>query len=156
MKRKKMGDTGGRRSRKREKFLCTPWYRLRLNPLTASFQSLFDEDIPNLLKYVCNVDIYDYMTYHRLGQIWCSLCTRMAFHSQSVNLLSKLACALGHGGRGCGDFPLAPIPTDREMEASVSVWECSSDVTGYTASSNNPAGTFATETQFWFHQDGAA
>lgn len=67
----------------------------------------------------------------------------MAFNNQSVNLLSKLACALGHGGRGDGDFPLAPIPTDREMEASVSVWECSSDVTGYTASSSNPAGTFA-------------
>lgn len=71
----------------------------------------------------------------------------MAFHSQSVNLLSKLACALGHGGGRGGDFPLVPIPTDREMEASVSVWECSSDVTGYTASSSNPAGMFATETQ---------
>lgn len=84
----------------------------------------------------------------------------MAFHSQSVNLLSKLACALRHGGGGegggDGDFPLAPIPTDREMEASVSVWECSSDVTGYTASSSNPAGTFATETRFRYHQDGAA
>lgn len=54
------------------------------------------------------------------------------------------------------DFPLVPIPTDREMEASVSVWECSSDVTGYTASSSNPAGVFATETQFRYHQDGAA
>lgn len=61
----------------------------------------------------------------------------------------------GRGG-GDGDFPLAPIPTDREMEASVSVWECSSDVTGYTASSSNPAGTFATETRFRYHQDGAA
>lgn len=83
----------------------------------------------------------------------------MAFNSQSVNLLSKLACALRHGGeggRGDGDFPLAPIPTDREMEACVSVWECSSDVTGYTASSSNPAGTFATETWFQYHQDGAA
>lgn len=75
----------------------------------------------------------------------------MAFHSQSVNLLSKLACAPGHG---VGDFPLAPIPTDREMEASVSVWECSSDVTGYTASSGNPAGMFATEVEFRYHQDG--
>lgn len=81
----------------------------------------------------------------------------MAFHSPSVSLLSKLACALGHGGGGRwgdGDFPLAPIPTDREMEASVSVRECSSDVTGYTASSSNPAGTFATETQFRYHRDG--
>lgn len=77
----------------------------------------------------------------------------MAFHSQSVNLLSKLACALGHG---VGDFPLAPIPTDREMEASVSVWECSSDVTGYTASSSNPAGMIATEAQFRYHQGGVA
>ena len=81
----------------------------------------------------------------------------MAFHSQSVNLLSKLACALGHGGgEGDGDFPLAPIPTDREMEASVSVWECSSDVTGYTASSSNPARTFATEAQLGYQQDGVA
>lgn len=81
----------------------------------------------------------------------------MAFHSQSVNFLSKLACALGHGGGGGGGWglpPLAPIPTDREMEASVSVWECSSDVTGYTASSSNPAGSFATDTRFRCHPDG--
>lgn len=71
----------------------------------------------------------------------------MAFHSQSVNLLSKLASALGHGGGG-ENVPLVPVPTDREMEARGSVWECSSDVTVYTASSSNPAGTFATETRF--------
>lgn len=41
---------------------------------------------------------------------------------------------------GDEDFPLVPIPTDREVEASASVWECSSDVTGYTASSSNPDG----------------
>lgn len=75
----------------------------------------------------------------------------MAFHSQSVNLLSKLASALGHRG---GGFPLAPFPTDREMEASVSVWECSDDVTGDTASSNNPAGMFATRAHFRFCSDG--
>lgn len=57
------------------------------------------------------------------------------------------------GGRvGDGDFPLAPIPTDGEMAASVSVWECRSDVTGYTASSSNPAGSFSTEAHFRFHQ----
>lgn len=69
------------------------------------------------------------------------LCTRMAFHSEAVNLLSQLACALGHegprGGWG-GDFPSVPVLTDGEMEASVSVWERSSDGTGYTASSSNP------------------
>lgn len=73
------------------------------------------------------------------------LCTRMAFHSESVNLLSKIACALEHGGggSGMGTSPWCPSP-QTEMEASVSVWECSSDVTGYTASSSNPAGTFTT------------
>lgn len=50
------------------------------------------------------------------------------------------ARAWRRGGAGDGDFALTPIPTDREMEASVSAWECSSDVTGYTASSSNPAG----------------
>lgn len=68
----------------------------------------------------------------------------MAFHNQSVNLLSKLACALGYGGVA-GTSPWAPFLTDIEMEASVSVWECSSDVTGDTASSNNPDGMFATK-----------
>lgn len=58
--------------------------------------------------------------------------------------------------RGGGASPLAPFPTDREMEASVSVWECSSDVTGDTASSNNPAGMFATKAQFRYDQDGGA
>lgn len=79
---------------------------------------------------------------------------------QSVSQLALQARvrarAWRRGGRGDGDFPLVPIPTDREMEASVSVWECSSDVTGYTASSSNPAGMFATETRFRYHQDGAA
>lgn len=37
------------------------------------------------------------------------LCTRMAFQSQTVNLLSKLACALGHGG-GAGSSPWCPSP----------------------------------------------
>lgn len=75
---------------------------------------------------------------------------------QSVSQLALQARVRATAWRGDGDFPLAPIPTDREMEASVSVWECSSDVTGYTASSSNPAGTYATETQFRYHQDGAA
>lgn len=56
---------------------------------------------------------------------------------------------------GDGDFPLAPNLTDGEMEASESVWECSGDVTGYTASSSNPAETFSTEAQFRHHQYGA-
>lgn len=50
--------------------------------------------------------------------------------------------------RGDGDFHWHPSPQTREMEASVSVRECSSAVTGYTASSSNPARTFSTETQF--------
>lgn len=67
----------------------------------------------------------------------------MAFHSESVNLLSKLACALGHGGREGGlGFPLCPSPQTEKWK-QVSVWERSSDVTGYTASSSNPAGTFS-------------
>lgn len=107
----------------------------------------------------CNVFIWFMLKpAERIDQIRYfshSLCTRMAFHSQSVNLLSKLASALGHGGGG-GASPLAPFPTDREMEASVSVWECSSDVTGDTASSNNPAGMFATKAQFRYDQDGGA
>lgn len=93
-----------------------------------------------------NADRYIYLVY---APEWPSTV------SQSVNLRSKLACALGHGGGG-GNFPLVPIPTDGEMEASVSVWECNHDVTRYTASSSNPAGTFATETQFRYHWDGAA
>lgn len=78
----------------------------------------------------------------------------MAFRIQSVILLSKLASALGHrgggGGRegGGGEVPLAPFITDREMEASVSVCQHSNDVTGDTASSNNPAGLFATSPHF--------
>lgn len=64
----------------------------------------------------------------------------MAFHSQSVKLLSKLASALGHGGRRGG----LALPRDREMEASVSVREGSGAVSGDTASSNNPAGAFTT------------
>lgn len=55
---------------------------------------------------------------------------------------------VGGGGVGDGDFPLASIPTDGEMAARVSVWECSTDVTGYTASSRNPAGTSSPEA--WF------
>lgn len=66
------------------------------------------------------------------------------------------ARAWRRGGAGDEDFALTPIPTDREMEASVSVWECSSDVTGYTASSSNPAGTFTTGTHFGYQWDGAA
>lgn len=68
----------------------------------------------------------------------------MAFHSQSVNLLSKLASALGHGGRR------GPRPSQRqrEMEASVSVREHSGDVSGDTASSNNPAGMLTTNLNF--------
>lgn len=76
--------------------------------------------------------------------------------TQSVNLLSKLACALRawrEGMGGGGSFPLAPVPTEGGMEASVSVWECSIDVTGYTASSSNPAATFATEAEFRYHQE---
>lgn len=82
----------------------------------------------------------------------------MAFHIQSVNLLFKLASALGHrggggggreeGGGGGGGVPLASFTMDREMEASVSVCQHSSDVTGDTASSNNPAGLFATGPHF--------
>lgn len=71
----------------------------------------------------------------------------MAFRNQAVNLLSKLASAIRYGGRW-GDFSLAPFPTDRQMEASMSVWECNSEVTRDTASSNNPAGMFAIKTQF--------
>lgn len=66
------------------------------------------------------------------------------------------ARAWRRGSAGDGDFALTPIPTDREMEASVPVWECSSDVTGYTASSSNPAGTFTTGTHFGYQRDGAA
>lgn len=40
--------------------------------------------------------------------------------SQSVNLLSKLACALGQG-ESAVDAVLAPITTDRKMEPRVSV-----------------------------------
>lgn len=38
----------------------------------------------------------------------------------------------------------------------MSVWECSDDVTGDTASSNNPAGMFATRAHFRFCSDGLA
>lgn len=40
------------------------------------------------------------------------------------------------------------LPRDREMEASVSVRERSGDVSGDTASSNNPAGMFTTNLDF--------
>lgn len=75
----------------------------------------------------------------------------MAFHIQSVSQLAlqarRRARAQGRWGR-VGGFPLAPFTTDREMEASVSVCQHSHDVTGDTASSNNPAGPFATRPHF--------
>lgn len=40
------------------------------------------------------------------------------------------------------------LPRDREMEASVSVRERSGDVSGDTASSNNPAGMLTTNLDF--------
>lgn len=75
----------------------------------------------------------------------------MAFHIQSVSQVAlqarRRARAQGRWG-GVGGFPLAPFTTDREMEASVSVCQHSNDVTGDTASSNNPAGPFATRPHF--------
>lgn len=54
-----------------------------------------------------------------------------------VNLLSKLARALVHGGKGMGLSP-GTHPHSQGNGSSISGWECSSDVTGYTASSSKP------------------
>lgn len=56
-----------------------------------------------------------------------------------------LVVVVAVGGRGS---PRPPFITDRETEASVSVCQHSNDVTGDTASSNNPAGLFATGPHF--------
>lgn len=80
------------------------------NDSTAHFR---DYSVRQQHKTSCNVFIWFMLkpaekNREQFRYFWLSLCTRMAFHSQSVNLLSKLACALGHGGGGGGGWGLPP------------------------------------------------
>lgn len=79
-----------------------------------------------------NLDISDSLFMHQNGlPQWVS----------QLALQARVRARAWRKGGGLG-FPLCPSPQTEKWK-QVSVWERSSDVTGYTASSSNPAGTFS-------------